>query len=182
MAVATLFETEKTRKPGKQSFFRSMIRGDFGAETDLPRVTAPPRPPQGENDAPATPNPGSGTEAPSRGSAPLGRNAYLRGLEEVIRRTEREEVQDTLVSVSPTEVQKLVRKAAKAKARYLAAVLDGTDGEGLPDTAAVKSMEMARERHEALEAGLQNLLAEMRRGNVDIQGIDDDAPHPSPDF
>ncbi len=180
MAVATLFDTERNGKSRKQGWLRSMLNGDFGAESDLPRVTAPPRPPaegaRRQRTAPGG-HAETGTETPHAG-APLGRSAYLRGLEEVIRRTEREEVQETLVQVSPAEVQALVRKAAKAKARYLAAVLDTTEGEALPDSAAVKAMEAARERHEALEAGLQNLLAEMRRGNVDIQGIDDDDGHP----
>ncbi len=188
MAVATLFDTERNGKSRKQGWFRSMLSGGFGAETDLPRVTAPPRPAgdAGPETSPGEPSPGAeqpeADSHPGRASAaPLGRSAYLRGLEEVIRRTEREEVQETLVSVSPAEVQALVRKAAKAKARYLAAVLDTTEGEALPDSAAVKSMEAARERHEALEAGLQNLLAEMRRGNVDIQGIDEDGHPPASD-
>jgi hypothetical protein len=182
MAVATLFDSDKDGKSGKSSWVRSMLTGGFGAEADVPRVAAPPRPAaetqerHHESEAESQPTPSS---TPS--SAPLGRSAYLRGLEEVIRRTEREEVQETLVSVSPAEVQTLVRKAAKAKARYLAAVLDTAEGESLPDTAAVKSMEAARERHEALEAGLQNLLAEMRRGSVDIQGIDEDGQTPSAD-
>lgn len=179
MAVANLFDHEKSRKSNRQGFFRTMLSGEFGPAADIPRVTAPPRPASEGSEAPSR-NAGA---APERGStAPLGRSAYLRGLEEVVRRTEREEVQETLVSVSPTEVQKLVRKAAKAKARYLAAVLDTSEGDGLPDSASVKAMESARERHEALETGLQNLLAEMRRGNVDIKGIDDDGPPPTSDY
>jgi len=186
MAVATLFDTDKDGKSGKNSWVRSVLNGGFGADAEVPRFTMPPQPAaeteerhhdterqrntEHQRDSQATP-----------ASAPLGRSAYLRGLEEVIRRTEREEVQETLVSVSPAEVQTLVRKAAKAKARYLAAVLDTAEGESLPDSAAVKSMEAARERHEALEAGLQNLLAEMRRGSVDIQGIDEDGQSPSAD-
>ena len=187
MAVATLFDTERNGKGRRSGWLRSMLGGGFGAESDLPRVTAPPRPSGADTRRTATN--GEARETPhadaqaggAGGASPLGRSAYLRGLEEVIRRTEREEVQETLVSVSPAEVQALVRKAAKAKARYLATVLDTVEGESLPDSAAVKSMEAARERHEALEAGLQNLLAEMRRGNVDIQGIDDDEHPPASD-
>jgi hypothetical protein len=180
MAVATLFDSDKGGKSSKNGWVRAMLNGGVGAEADLPRFTMPPKPAaeteERHHDAERH---RESQDAPS--SAPLGRSAYLRGLEEVIRRTEREEVQETLVSVSPAEVQSLVRKAAKAKARYLAAVLDTAEGESLPDSGAVKSMEAARERHEALETGLQNLLAEMRRGSIDIQGIDEDGQTPSAD-
>ena len=180
MAVATLFESDRDGKSGKNSWVRSMLNGNFGAEADLPRFTMPPQPAAETQERHHETERRAESEA-TPSSSPLGRSAYLRGLEEVIRRTEREEVQETLVSVSPAEVQTLVRKAAKAKARYLAAVLDTAEGDSLPDSAAVKSMEAARERHEALEAGLQNLLAEMRRGSVDIQGIDEDGQTPSAD-
>lgn len=195
MAVATVFDGERSRKSKRPGWLRAALVG--AVRGDTPGVRTPPSPPPfiadfgdeksdgaaGKADAPAGAASATDASTAAAGQAPLSRNAYLRGLEEVIRRTEREEVQETLVSVSPVEVQRLVRKAAKAKARYLAATLDTVEGDSLPDAAAIRALEAARERHEALEAGLQNLLAEMRRGNVDIAGIDDDGAHAlNPDY
>jgi hypothetical protein len=96
---------------------------------------------------------------------------YVRGLEQMIDRTEQSHINETLVEVTPREVQSLIEKAAKAKARYLALALDLADGEGLPEAKQVEALETARSRHEALQNGLTVLLAELRRGQVRVAGV-----------
>lgn len=176
MSAATLFDPDRLgrRLNDKRDALLSMLTGGYGANEDLPEITAPPRPVK----APAEKTrQGTRDEGTQDGAADgsLSRGHYLRGLEEMIQRTERAEVDRTLGSVSPREVQAIVQKAAKAKARYLAAVLDVGDHDTLPDTADARTLEAARERHEALDAGVRALLAELREGNVKIKGVQDEA-------
>ncbi|RDD61715.1 hypothetical protein [Ferruginivarius sediminum] len=156
MAVATLFDNEKSTSPaqGRRGTLLSLLTGGFGAAEDAPDVQ----------------------EAPAYRPYELGLRDYLRGLELMIQRTERAQISRTLVTVTPKEIQTLVEKTAKAKARYLAATLEIGDGEAMPDSTSIKAMEAARERHEALEAGLRTLLGELRAGNIQVDGVVDDPP------
>lgn len=153
MAVTSLFDGERN---GKRGTLMSLLSGGFGATEDAPDIP--------ETDA-----------APRRSDDRLRMQEYLRGLDMMIRSTERAQINQTLVKVSPHEVQALVEKAAKAKARYLASALDMGGGEGMPDTGATKALEAERQRHEELDAGLRALLDEMRRGNVQVEGVANEA-------
>ncbi|SDG44557.1 hypothetical protein SAMN05216241_11323 [Limimonas halophila] len=156
MAVTSLFDTERN---GKRGTLMSLLSGGFGATEDAPDIP--------ETDA-----------APRRSDDRLRMQEYLRGLDMMIRSTERAQINQTLVKVSPHEVQALVEKAAKAKARYLASALDMGNGEGMPDTGATKALEAERQRHAELDAGLRALLDEMRRGNVQVEGVADESAEP----
>lgn len=165
MAVATLFDGERpeartsAKLNGRKSALLSLLSGSGPSES-------------AGNDIPAfEPEPAS--PAPRR----LSLHEYLRGVDMMIRTTERAQINHTLVNVSPAEIQGLVDKTAKAKARYLASVLDAAANEGLPDAASVKAVEAARERHEALDTGLRALLEELRRGNVRVEGVGDESGH-----
>jgi len=157
MTAATLFNPDRlTRRIGeKREALMTLIAGGFDAE--VPQVAAPPRP--------------GGQQTRESG---MTRGHYLRRLDELIQRTETAEIDRTLVSVSPEEIQALVEKTAKAKARYLANALDTASGETLPDPIAIEELETARQRHEALEAALRTLLSELRRGHVEIKGVRED--------
>jgi len=170
MAVATLFDSEKFSRglSAKRGVLKSfLVHGPQGDPDDAAPV-APPHAPR-ETSAGET-----HTDAPPPGRSEheaLSRSDYLRRLEDVIRRTERTELDATVVEVTPREVQRLVRKAAKAKARYLAAALDAAEDDKLPDAATIKALNGARERHEVLESGLQSLLTELRRGSIAVAGL-----------
>lgn len=178
MAVATLFDSEKSSRGshGKRNVLRSLLVHGPGGEANAERPVAPPHAaesgcaPEGHGEAQGA----TDAAPPPRAHDPMTRSSYLRRLEEVIRRTEQAELDETVVEVSPKEVQRLVRKAAKAKARYIAATLDAAEDDKLPDAASIKALQAARERHEAMEAGLQSLLNELRRGNIAVAGIEDD--------
>jgi hypothetical protein len=157
MAVTSLFDTDKN---GKRGTLMSLISGGFGASEDVPDFAE--AQPQGAREQ---------RSADDR----MRMQEYLRGLDMMIRSSERAKISETLVRVSPAEVQGLVDKTARAKARYLAAALDTGNSENMPDSGAVRSLEAERQRHEELEAGLRALLDEMRRGNVQVEGVADEA-------
>lgn len=155
MAIATVYDHGKSAGPSnnRRGNLLSLLAGGFGASEDAPDVQ----------------------QAAAYRPHELGLRDYLRGLELMIKRSERAQISRTLVTVTPKEIQALVEKTAKAKARYLAAALELGEGDAMPDPADVKTLETARERHEALEAGLRTLLGELRAGNVEVDGVVDDA-------
>lgn len=158
MTAATLFDG------GKTGSRRGPFAGLFGSAGSSTDSTVQRQATQVE---PPAPDDGGG----------FGLQAYLRGLEQMIDRTERSHLTETLVEVTPREVQSLIEKSAKAKARYLALALDLADGEGLPEAKQIEALETARSRHEAMQNGLNVLLAELRRGQVRVAGV---APEPEP--
>lgn len=96
---------------------------------------------------------------------------YLHALEQTVERSERTQIRETLVEVTPREIQKVVEKAAKAKARYLAAVLDLAEVEALPEARQIETLETARTRHEAMQAGVNALTAALRAGQVNVADV-----------
>ena len=115
------------------------------------------------------------TGEPRIGEASL--SDYLQALEQTMTRSERTQIRETLVEVTPREIQTVIEKAAKAKARYLAAVLDLAEAEALPETKQIETLETARVRHEAMQAGLTALTTALRAGQVKIAGV---MPEPWP--
>jgi hypothetical protein len=122
------------------------------------------------------------THAPTAGPGePPCLSAYLQGLERAIERAQRTQIRETLVEVSPREVQRVVEKAAKAKARYLALVLEMAEHDGLPEAKQIETLESARTRHEAMQAGVDALTAALRAGHVRVTGVvPDDWPAADP--
>jgi hypothetical protein len=106
---------------------------------------------------------------PGLGEATL--SDYLQALSQATARHERTQIRDTLVEVTPREIQTVIEKAAKAKARYLAAVLDLAEVEALPEAKQIETLETARLRHEAMQAGVQALTAAINAGHVKIAGV-----------
>jgi glycerol-3-phosphate O-acyltransferase len=132
---------------------------------------------------------GSESEAPNRQPAPLAEPQarpvgsgeprfgeasladYLQALEQTMTRSERTQIRETLVEVTPREIQTVIEKAAKAKARYLAAVLDLAETGALPEAKQIETLETARLRHEAMQAGVAALTTALRAGQVKIAGV-----------
>ncbi len=152
MSAATLFDGGKIaagHAQARRGGLVSLLTGGFGAAHEVPRVHP----------------------TPPRTAGQLAMRDYLRGLEQMIQRSEHAQIGETLVEVTPKEVQTLIEKSAKAKARYLAATLDLAEGEGLPEGKQIETLEQARERHDAMQRGLATLLGELRQGNVRVAGV-----------
>lgn len=156
MSAATLFEGGKvsgtSNGNGRRGSLVSLLTGGFGAAEEVPQV-----------------------QVPHRHTGQLAMRDYLRGVEQMIQRSDHAQINETLVEVTPKEVQALVEKSSKAKARYLAAALELTEMEGLPESNQVKNLEQARERYEAMQASVNALLSELKRGHVRVAGV-------APDF
>ncbi|MBK1695901.1 hypothetical protein [Rhodovibrio salinarum] len=144
MTAATIFDGGR---PGNR---RRPFADLFTASDREPEATALPRP-----DRPAEPT----------------LSDYLHALEQTIQRAERTQIRETLVEVTPREVQRVIEKAAKAKARYLAATLDLAEVDGLPESKQIEMLEAARTRHEAMQAGVRDLMAALRTGHVKVAGV-----------
>jgi hypothetical protein len=152
MTAATIFDGGR-RRPFADLF--------AGSESEAPnRQPAPRAEPQARPVASGEPRFGEASLAD-----------YLQALEQTMTRSERTQIRETLVEVTPREIQTVIEKAAKAKARYLAAVLDLAETGALPEAKQIETLETARLRHEAMQAGVKALTTALRAGQVKIAGV-----------
>lgn len=159
MTAATIFDGGR-RRPFADLF--------AGSESEAP---APSRQPTRPAEPLGRP---TGTGEPGFGEAKFGEarlSDYLQALEQSMIRSECTQIRETLVEVTPREIQTVIEKAAKAKARYLAAVLDLAEAEALPEAKQIETLETARLRHEAMQAGVTALTTALRAGQVKIAGV-----------
>ncbi len=144
MTAATIFDGD--RSGGGRRLFADLFAGT-------------------ERDAPA-----DTTAMPAPADQPC-LSDYLRGLEQAAERCERTQIRETLVEVTPREIHTVIEKAAKAKARYLTAVLDLAEADGLPESKQIEILEAARARHEAMQAGVNALTTALRAGQIKVAGV-----------
>lgn len=157
MTAATIFDGG--RAGGRRRPFADLFAGS-DSESDSDRPAA---------------RPGSASDPAVARVGEPGLSDYLYALDETVARSERTQIRETLVEVTPREIQTVIEKAAKAKARYLAAVLDLAETGALPEAKQIETLETARARHEAMQAGVAALTAALRAGQVKIAGVMPDA-------
>ena len=80
------------------------------------------------------------------------------------------EVMNAAVSISQAEVRALIRITAKAKGRYLAALIDQTSRSQKP-AQATSDLRRLREHHEELSHGVERVKSLILKGEVLVQGI-----------
>ncbi len=100
----------------------------------------------------------------------LSSGAFIEELDVLEASVDREEAMEALVSLSQAEVRGVIRLAAKAKARYLAALVDLSQRTVRPDH-AVGDLRNLRERCEELSTGVARLKSMILNGDVQVQGI-----------
>lgn len=96
---------------------------------------------------------------------------FLDQIDETMQEQGRREIMSVLVHLKQSEVRALVRRAARAKGRYLAALM------ALPSSqasrkAAVEEVAVARREYEELEMGLKTLRQLILDADIDIIGVD----------
>lgn len=95
---------------------------------------------------------------------------FVEEIDETIQEHGRREVMSVLVHLKQSEVRALVRRAARAKGRYLAALM------ALPRSqagrkAAVEEVVLARQEYEELEMGLKTLRQLILDNDIDVIGV-----------
>lgn len=96
---------------------------------------------------------------------------FVDQIDETIQEHGRSEVMSVLVHLKQSEIRALVRRAARAKGRYLAALM------ALPRSqanrrSAVEEVTLARQEYEELDIGLKTLRQLILDNDIDVIGVD----------
>src|SRR3546814_1899055 len=97
---------------------------------------------------------------PAPEAEPVSAGAFVEQIEETIQEQSKREIMSVLVHLKQSEIRALVRRAAHAKGRYLAALMELPRSQSSHKT-AVAELTLARREYEELEKGLE-ILRELR--------------------
>ena len=100
----------------------------------------------------------------------LSSGAFVEELDSLTQSVEREETMEALVALDQGEVRALIRKAAKAKGRYLAALVDASDRD-LQSDQTILRLGRLRNRQEELSRGVALVKSLILSGEILIQGV-----------
>ncbi len=96
--------------------------------------------------------------------------AFVEQIEESIQEQSKREIMSVLVQLKQSEIRALVRRAAHAKGRYLAALMEMPRTQCSRKT-AVEELALARQEYEELEKGLDVLRQLILDNDVQIGGV-----------
>ncbi|NIA67611.1 hypothetical protein HBA54_03310 [Pelagibius litoralis] len=96
---------------------------------------------------------------------------FVDQIDESIQEQGRHEVMSVLVHLKQSEIKALVRRAAHAKGRYLAALMELPRNQA-NRKAAVGEVSLLRQEYEELETGLKTLRQLILDNDIDIIGVD----------
>jgi len=102
---------------------------------------------------------------------PMSRGRFLKTIEHLAKTEEAKAVDEIVTRVRAREVEQAILHQARARARYLAAVVDlGASRASVGRTALIELGELRR-AHEELSKGLDALSDAIREGLVDVVGV-----------
>lgn len=101
---------------------------------------------------------------------PLSAGAFVEQIEDSIQEQSKREIMAVLVHLKQSEVRALVRRAAHAKGRYLAALMEMPRTQSSRKT-AVEELALARQEYEELEKGLEILRQMVLDNDLQITGV-----------
>jgi hypothetical protein len=101
---------------------------------------------------------------------PVSAGAFVEQIEETIQAQSKREIMSVLVHLKQSEVRALVRRAAHAKGRYLAALMELPRSQSNRKT-AIEELTLARREYEELETGLQILRQLILDNDVQVGGV-----------
>ena len=101
---------------------------------------------------------------------PLSAGAFVEHIEDSIQEQSKREIMSVLVQLKQSEIRALVRRAAHAKGRYLAALMEMPRTQCSRKT-AVEELALARQEYEELEKGLELLRQLILDNDVQISGV-----------
>jgi len=96
--------------------------------------------------------------------------AFAEHIEETIQEQSKREIMSVLVHLKQSEIKALVRRAAHAKGRYLAVLMDQSSRQASRKS-AVEELTLARQEYEELEKGLDILRQLILDNDVQIAGV-----------
>lgn len=101
---------------------------------------------------------------------PLSAGAFAEQIEDTIQEQSKREIMSVLVHLKQSELRALARRAAHAKGRYLAALMEMPRSQCSRKT-AVEQLTLARQEYEELEKGLEILRQLILDNDVQIDGV-----------
>lgn len=102
---------------------------------------------------------------------PMSRGRFLKTIEHLAKTEEAKAIHSAVARVKVREVELAVQHAAKARARYLASVVDLGANRTPLTRANVAELAELRKAHEELEQGIEALTNAIREGLVEIVGV-----------
>lgn len=101
---------------------------------------------------------------------PVSAGAFVEQIEDTMQEQSKREIMSVLVHLKQSEIRALVRKAAHAKGRYLAALMEMPRSQTSRKT-AIEELSLARQEYEELEKGLEVLRQLILDNDVQIGGV-----------
>jgi hypothetical protein len=101
---------------------------------------------------------------------PVSAGAFVEHIDDTIQEQSKREIMSVLVHLKQSEIRALVRRAAHAKGRYLAALMELPRSQSSRKS-AVEELSLARREFEELEKGLEILRALILDNDVQIAGV-----------
>ncbi|GAB4223741.1 MAG: hypothetical protein Tsb0032_26860 [Kiloniellaceae bacterium] len=101
---------------------------------------------------------------------PVSAGAFVERIDETIQEQSKREIMSVLVHLKQSEIRALVRRAAHAKGRYLAALMEMPRSQSSRKT-ALEELALARQEYEELEKGLEILRQLILDNDVQIGGV-----------
>ncbi|HIC80947.1 MAG TPA: hypothetical protein EYP07_08285 [Kiloniellaceae bacterium] len=96
---------------------------------------------------------------------------FVEQIDDSIQEQGRREVMSVLVNLRQSEIRALVRRAAHAKGRYLAALMELPRSQASRKT-AIEEVALLRREYEELEIGLKTLRQLVLDNDIDVIGVD----------
>ncbi|MBL8831955.1 MAG: hypothetical protein JNL71_06155 [Rhodospirillales bacterium] len=114
-------------------------------------------------------------QAPARripdAAEPMSRGRFLKTIEHLAKTEEAKAVGEIVTRVRVREVEQAIQHSARARARYLACVVDLGANRSPVGRANVEELSALRRAHEELSKGMDALADAIREGLVDVVGV-----------
>ncbi len=102
---------------------------------------------------------------------PMSRGRFLKTIEHLAKTEEAKAVGEIVTRVRTREVEQAIQHSARARARYLACIVDLGANRSPVGRANVEELSALRRAHEELSKGMDALADAIREGLVDVVGV-----------
>jgi hypothetical protein len=128
-------------------------------------------PAQAGGSAQVQPKPQAGPRRAPDAMEPMSRGRYLKTIEHLAKTEEAKAVGEIVTRVRAREVEQAIQHAARARARYLASVVDLGANRSPVGRVNIDELSSLRRAHEELAKGIDALSDAIREGLVDVVGV-----------